>query len=120
MENLEPMLHKQAKAELYAHTMRLRHLGREVVCDISWAILIRAMNAELQSMALLVDEVATEEGVPSSLILRWAKALIDKGLIQIQREGLDKYSLVLLTKGREAMVDYLSTNYLAAEGWSAE
>ena len=84
-------------------------LPSDVARNIPYAILIGSMNAELRSLHLYVDEVASYEEVPESLVVRWASILIEHELISMREDGCGKLRLALAPKGRDAMVSYLAS-----------
>ena len=100
---------KLVEGEIHAHAMRNKHLVRDIVRNVPWAILIGTMDAELRGAELSIDEVATGEDVPVSLALRWARALSDQGLIFVRENSVEKIILTLQPKGSQAMAEYLSS-----------
>lgn len=105
----ESRLRKLAADEFHAHSMRYGHLGHNILSNIPWTILITAMNSELRMVELTATDVAAIEGVPESVILRWAKVLAEDGLMTVQNKSDGKFMLSLQGKGRSAMTDYLTS-----------
>jgi hypothetical protein len=103
----DSLLCQLAENELRAHSMRCECLGINFLNNIPWAILIGAMNAELQSVELTVSEIALGENSSEDLVLRWAKALVEEGLVCVLENSDGSYTTSLQGKGRTAVTNYL-------------
>lgn len=71
------------RAIVAARRLAQRRFGAEVG-DIAWILLLEAYAARLEGQALAVTRLGAAGGVSRSTAHRWARWLIDRGLLAVQ------------------------------------
>lgn len=94
---------------LMARRMREEVIGADLFSDPAWDILLDLYAARDRGDRVQSTSIASMAGVPASTGRRWAKRLVDRGLLERERDRRDqRLTFVRLTaKGEEIMSAFM-------------
>jgi DNA-binding MarR family transcriptional regulator len=72
-----------------ARALRAECFGGELFADPAWDILLDLFEAHLQYRHVYISALGAMAGIPPTTVLRWLKALAEKGLIVRSDDPLD-------------------------------
>ncbi len=94
---------------LTARRLREEVIGGDLFSDPAWDILLDLYAARDRGDRVQVTSIASIAGVPPSTGRRWAKRLVDRGLLERERDRRDQRQtfMRLTPKGEEIMTAFM-------------
>jgi DNA-binding MarR family transcriptional regulator len=89
--------------------LREEVIGGDLFSDPAWDILLDLYAARDRGDRVQVTSIASIAGVPPSTGRRWAKRLVDRGLLERERDRRDQRQtfMRLTPKGEEIMTAFM-------------
>lgn len=105
------------RAIIAARKLRVERFGPELG-DVGWALLLEAYAARLDRRRLALTSLGSAEGIARSTAHRWARALLDRGLLTSHAtDGDQRVTLVSLSdEGARRLRAYLR-DAVALSAW---